>query len=128
MQFDKDKPIYAQIVDRIIENILQEKWKTEERIPAVRELAVSLEVNPNTVVRSYNYLQDQNVIYNQRGIGYFVTSDGKQQARTIKRSEFIEKELPYLFKAMQLLDMSMKEIEEKYEEYKKTEANNENKQ
>ncbi len=128
MQFDKDKPIYAQIVDRIIENILQEKWKTEERIPAVRELAVSLEVNPNTVVRSYNYLQEQNVIYNQRGIGYFVTSDGKQQARTIKRSEFIEKELPYLFKTMQLLHMSMKEIEDKYEEYQKREAKNENKQ
>lgn len=128
MQFDKDKPIYAQIVDRIIENILQEKWRAEERIPSVRELAGALEVNPNTVVRSYNYLQDQNVIYNQRGIGYFVTENGKQEARKIKRSEFIEKELPYLFKTMQLLNMSMRELEEKYDNYKWTEDKNENKQ
>ncbi len=128
MQFDKDKPIYAQIVDRIIENILQEKWRAEERIPSVRELAVALEVNPNTVVRSYNYLQDQNVIYNQRGIGYFVTEDGKLQARKIKRSEFIEKELPHLFKTIQLLDMSMKELEKKYNEYTRREDRNENEQ
>ena len=128
MQFDKDKPIYAQIVDRIIENILQEKWRAEERIPSVRELAVALEVNPNTVVRSYNYLQNQNVIYNQRGIGYFVTEDGKLQARKIKRSEFIEKELPYLFKTMQLLDMSMKELGKKYDEYTIRADKNENEQ
>lgn len=121
MQFDKDKPIYAQIVDRIIENILQKKWKTEERIPSVRELAVSLEVNPNTVVRSYNYLQDQEVIYNQRGIGYFVLSEGRERAKQIKRSEFIEKELPYFFKTMQLLEMTMDEIEIKYNEFYKRE-------
>ena len=127
MQFDKDKPIYAQIVDRIIENILQEKWEPEQRIPSVRELAVALEVNPNTVVRSYNYLQDQNVIYNQRGIGYFVTENGKQHARQIKRTEFVEKELPYVFKMMKLLDMSMEEIIDKFEEYNRTEDENENK-
>lgn len=127
MQFDKDKPIYAQIVDRIIENILKEKWEPEERIPSVRELAVALEVNPNTVVRSYNYLQDQDVIYNQRGIGYFVTENGKQHARHIKRSEFVKKELPYVFKTMQLLGMSLEELSDKYKEYKRTEEENENK-
>ena len=123
MQFDKDKPIYAQIVDRIIENILQKKWKSEERIPSVRELAISLEVNPNTVVRSYNYLQDQGVIYNQRGIGYFVSYDGKEKAKQIKRSEFVEKELPYFFKTMQLLEMTMQEIKDKYNEFYKREDN-----
>ncbi|SRR6056297_227164 len=121
MQFDKDKPIYAQIVDRIIENILQTKWKSEERIPSVRELAVSLEVNPNTVVRSYNYLQDQEVIYNQRGIGYFVSSEGRERAKQIKRSEFVEKELPYFFKTMHLLEMTMDEIDEKYNDFYKRE-------
>ncbi|MFO7729294.1 MAG: GntR family transcriptional regulator [Spirochaetia bacterium] len=126
MQFEKDKPIYAQIVDRIIENILQNKWKPEERIPSVREMAIELEVNPNTVVRSYSYLQEQGVIYNQRGIGYFVSEDGKEQAKLIKRTEFIEKELPYFFRTLQLLGMDMGEVEQKYITYKKKEEKGEN--
>jgi len=126
MQFEKDKPIYAQIVDRIIENILQNKWKPEERIPSVREMAVELEVNPNTVVRSYSYLQEQGVIYNQRGIGYFVSEAGKEQAKQIKRSEFIEKELPYFFKTLHLLGMDLWEVEQKYLVYKNREEKREN--
>jgi len=126
MQFEKDKPIYAQIVDRIIENILQNKWKPEERIPSVREMAVELEVNPNTVVRSYSYLQEQGVIYNQRGIGYFVSEAGKEQAKQIKRTEFIEKELPYFFKTLHLLGMDLWEVEQKYLVYKNREEKREN--
>lgn len=126
MQFEKDKPIYAQIVDRILENILQHKWKPEERIPSVREMAVELEVNPNTVVRSYSYLQEQGVIYNQRGIGYFVTEDGQEKAKLIKRTEFIEKELPYFFKTLRLLGMDMGEVEQKFITYRKREEKSEN--
>lgn len=126
MQFEKDKPIYAQIADRIIVNILQNKWSPEERIPSVREMAVELEVNPNTVVRSYNYLQERGVIYNQRGIGYFVTEDGKEQVKLIKRTEFIEKELPYFFKTLHLLGMDIEEVEQKYITYKKREEKGEN--
>ena len=126
MQFEKDKPIYAQIVDRIIENILQNKWRPEERIPSVREMAVEVEVNPNTVVRSYSYLQEQGVIYNQRGIGYFVSEAGKEQAKQIKRSEFIEKELPYFFKTLHLLGMDLWEVEQKYLVYKNREEKREN--
>jgi len=126
MQFEKDKPIYAQIVDRIIENILQNKWRPEERIPSVREMAIELEVNPNTVVRSYSYLQEQGVIYNQRGIGYFVSEAGKEQAKLIKRTEFIEKELPYFFKTLHLLGMDIGEVEQKYITYKIREEKGEN--
>lgn len=126
MQFEKDKPIYAQIVDRIIENILKNKWKADERIPSVREMAVELEVNPNTVVRSYSYLQEQGLIYNQRGIGYFVMEDGKEKAKQIMRSEFIEKELPSFFKTLRLLGMDMKEVEQNYVTYRRREEECEN--
>src|SRR4051794_41162898 len=72
MQFRESIAIYLQIADYICERVLLKQWKAGERIPAVRELAVQLEVNPNTVMRTFEFLQGQNIIYNQRGIGYFV--------------------------------------------------------
>jgi len=75
MEFNESRGIYLQIADQISEEILQEKWKADERIPAIREMAVNSGVNPNTVTRSYQYLMEKGIIYNQRGVGYFVTPE-----------------------------------------------------
>jgi DNA-binding transcriptional regulator YhcF (GntR family) len=80
MQFRETVSIYLQIADYICERILLREWKVDERIPSVRELAMQLEVNPNTVMRTYEFLQQQNIIYNQRGIGYFVAADAIRNA------------------------------------------------
>ena len=56
MEFDQHKPIYLQIADAICERILTGQWPEGDRIPSVRECGVSLEVNPNTVARSYDEL------------------------------------------------------------------------
>jgi len=110
MEFHKKKPIYLQIGDIIFENILTQKWKGSDKIPSVREMAVLLEVNPNTVMRTYAYLQDQNIIYNKRGIGYFIAQDAREQTLTIKKEEFITSEMPYIFKSMKLLNISIDDI------------------
>ena len=73
MEFGDSNAIYLQIADQLSENILLRKWSPGDRIPSVRELAVSVEVNPNTVMRTFNYLQEKGIIYNKRGIGYFVS-------------------------------------------------------
>jgi GntR family transcriptional regulator len=78
MEFGDNNAIYLQIADHFCENILLQKWNPGDRIPSVREMAVSIEVNPNTVMRTFNYLQDKGIIFNKRGIGYFVTEDGFQ--------------------------------------------------
>lgn len=119
MQFRESRAIYLQIADFICEHILLNKWKTEERIPAVRELAVQLEVNPNTVMRTYEFLQSQNIIYNQRGIGYFVSADAVKQATQYRKAEFMEKELPNIFRNIYLLDMEIDELKPQYEKFKK---------
>ena len=72
MNFKESKAIYLQIADRICDEILLGQFGEEERIPSVREYAAIVEVNANTVMRSFDYLQSQNIIYNKRGIGYFV--------------------------------------------------------
>ena len=103
MEFKDNQAIYLQIADLFFENILSEKWVPGDRIPSVREMAVTVEVNPNTVMRTFTYLQDKGIIYNKRGIGYFVSDDGFQLTKALKKDDFVSQELPELFKAMENL-------------------------
>ncbi len=110
MEFQKKDAIYLQIADLMCERILARDWPENERIPSVRELAVDLEVNPNTVMRAYAYLQDQEIIYNKRGIGYFVARDGVHTTRGLLKSNFVRDDLPHVFKTLDLLDMNFDEL------------------
>lgn len=123
MQFRDSIAIYLQIADYICEKILLKQWKVEERIPAVRELAMQLEVNPNTVMRTYEFLQQQNIIYNQRGIGYFVGTEAQKNATQYRKTEFVEKELPAIFRNIYLLGMDIDELKARYEKFKKQNFN-----
>lgn len=119
MQFRDTASIYLQIADYICEKILLKQWAIEERIPSVRELAMQLEVNPNTVMRTYEFLQQQNIIYNQRGIGYFVGIEAIKNATQYRKTEFMENELPALFRNMFLLGMDVEELKPRFEKFKK---------
>ncbi len=118
MDFDNGKPIYLQIVDFFYENILKKRWNGDERIPSVREMAMMVEVNPNTAIRAFNYLQDLEVIYNKRGIGYFISPDGYDKVLAIKKKEFINETLPDVFKKMKLLNITFEEVESSFDNYK----------
>lgn len=111
MEFKTQKPIYRQIADFLLENILSGELEVGDRIPSVRDLAAEVQVNPNTVVRSYSFLSDLDVIYNQRGIGYFIAERGRQKAYDFQKHVFIEEELPLLFKNMDLLNIDFEELE-----------------
>ena len=115
MKFKESKPIYLQIADRICDEILQGKYKEEERIPSVREYAATVEVNANTVVRSFDYLQGQDIIYNKRGLGYFVIQGGRERILELRKEVFLRDELPEFFRQLKTLDIPMKEIEKMYQ-------------
>ena len=100
-----------QIADNFCENILLKEWKENEKIPSVREIAVAMEVNPNTAMRAFIELQDLGIIFNKRGIGYFVAEDGYNKALAFKKEEFIKKELPLIFKTLNLLGLNFQELE-----------------
>ena len=125
MQFKEQKSIYLQIADYMVENIIVKVWKNSERIPSIRETAIQMEVNPNTVMRTYNYLQDKGVIFNKRGIGYFTAPDALEHVLAEKKKIFIQQQLPELFKAMRSLQITPKEILSLYEKSEK-ELHNEN--
>lgn len=117
MNFDSKDPIYLQIADYICENILLGTWKAGEKIPSVRDMAVETEVNPNTVMRTYSFLQDKGIVFNQRGIGYFVADEGLKNTKALLKEEFTANELPRVFKTMDLLNMTMTDLNPLYEDY-----------
>jgi DNA-binding transcriptional regulator YhcF (GntR family) len=118
MEFRENEAIYLQIAAYISEHILLAKWTKEDKIPSVRELAIQLEVNPNTVVRAYEFLQNKEVIYNKRGIGFYITDDAAEKIKLYSRERFLGQELPELFRNMYLLDIKMDELEKRYEQFK----------
>lgn len=110
MEFDNNRPIYLQIADGICEQILQGKFKPEERIPSVREWAANIGVNPNTVARSYETLSDRGIIYNTRGIGFSVAADAMEAILAEERRKFTEEELPAIMRRAELLGLNLKEL------------------
>ena len=110
MEFRKQKSIYQQIADRLMDQLLAGTPPADERMPSVRDVAVSLGVNPNTVMRSFDYLQQEGIIYNRRGVGYFASPDAKEKILAIQRREFLEEDLPIIKQKMRMLGIGIEEL------------------
>ena len=123
MEFKESQAIYLQIGHYICEQILLGRWKVDERIPSVREMGAALEVNPNTVMRAYDFLQSEEIIFNKRGLGYFVADKAQKNIIDYRKTQFLGQELPLVFKNMQLLEMSFNELEQEYTKYIKRHEN-----
>ena len=110
MEFNQPKGIYQQIADQVSDRIAVGEWNAGERIPSVREMAVNLGVNPNTVARSYQSLLDDGIIENRRGIGYFVGKEARERIMDELKKAFIEEEVPRLFEMMEKIGMDIQEL------------------
>ena len=115
MNFKDNNPIYLQIAERICDEILQGTYREDDRIPSVREYAAMVEVNANTVVRTFDYLQSLEIIYNKRGLGYFVAKGAARRIAKERKRTFLTEELPELFRKMDTLKISFDELRELYE-------------
>ncbi|EIT86364.1 GntR family transcriptional regulator [Fictibacillus macauensis ZFHKF-1] len=73
--FNASKPIYVQLADRINRQILRDELKMGQKLPSVREMAVTSGVNPNTVQRTYSELERMGIVETKRGQGTFVTEN-----------------------------------------------------
>ena len=123
MEFRDNKAIYLQIADYVCEHILLSKWSIEEKIPSVREMAVALEVNPNTVMRTYELLQSKNIIANKRGIGFFVADQAIAHVKDYRKTQFIEEELPVVFRNVYVLNIGFDELQTRYNTFVKENFN-----
>ena len=110
MEFNGNKSIYLQICDVICEKILRGDLTADSRILSVREYGAEIGVNPNTIMRSYEKLTNEGIIYNRRGIGYFISENAKEIVQNSLKKDFLENELPVIIKKMQLLGISLEEV------------------
>lgn len=122
MEFHDDKPIYLQIGDLLCEQILTGTWPPNDKIPSVREMGVSLQVNPNTALRTYDFLQQRGIIFNKRGIGYFVEEDAVKKILDFRREDFFANTLPSFYKTISLLQITPEEILSRYKVYMNDES------
>jgi len=100
LNYRDSRPIYEQIKDSIRRLVISGAMGINEQLPSVRSLAVTLSINPNTIQRAYNELENEGYIYSVPGKGNFVSPDVRQDEERIKelKEKFIEilAELKYL--------------------------------
>lgn len=116
MQFNNDKPIYLQLADRLSDDIVDGKYNDDDRVPSVREFGMCFEVNTNTAVKAYDMLSRDNVIYNRRGLGYFVTPGAREKIMEARRTEFMNSVLPDVFRQMRMLGIGIEELTRMWKE------------
>lgn len=119
---ENNKAIYLQIADRLCDEVLLGHVRDGDRIPSVREYAASLEVNANTVMRSYEHLERLGVIFNRRGIGFFIADGAREAIVAMRRENFVNGgEMRDFFRQMMLLGIKPDDVRTMYENYLKTE-------
>lgn len=119
MKFNDNLPIYIQIMDYIKRQIITMELKGGDKLPSVRELSTELKVNPNTVQRSYQELERENLVFTQRGMGNFVTEDS-EVIRTLK-SNMASNIVNVFISEMKALGFSLAEITDLISNSKKEE-------
>ncbi len=117
MDFNENKPIYLQLADQIMDNVEIFGQQTGKRLLSVRDYAAKSGVNANTVMRTYTWLQQEGIIYNQRGIGYFYADDARDKVLEMRRKIFFDKEIKYFMDRLITLHISPEKLSEIYKSY-----------
>lgn len=117
MEFREKQSIYLQIAEYVCEQVLLKNWLPGNKILSIRDLAIAMEVTPNTIQRTYDFLTQKEIITNRRGVGYFIEDDGLERVLTFRKEQFIANDLPVIFKNMYLLNLNAEEFKTKFEEF-----------
>lgn len=121
MQFESNnRAIYLQIVQRVCDLIVAGNYREEERLPSVREFAAEIEVNPNTVMRSYEKLTDKGLIYNKRGIGFFVSPGARDKILAERGNELLHSKLMPIFETLMHLNITPEKLRDIYADFLKS--------
>ena len=112
--FSQDRPIYLQMCDRMCDEILAGTYADDMRIPSVRDYGAMLQVNTNTAVKAYEQLSRDGIIYQRRGMGYFVTAGARDRIMAARRDELLHTRLTALFNDMHLLGISIDDVINEY--------------
>lgn len=117
MNFNDNKPIYLQIADLLMDSIVRGDLPDESRLPSVRDYAIEAGVNPNTVMRTFVWLQQQELIYMKRGIGYFVASNAADRILQMRKEYFFDHEANYFFDRLSSFGISPEQLMNAYTDF-----------
>lgn len=120
MDFHDNKPIYLQLADQVMDDVQSGVVNGGDRLPSVREYAARTGVNANTVMRTYTHLQQEGVIYNRRGIGYFYADDTPKIVREMRLNELLDKEIYNFMDRLLASGITPERFNEIYTEYAAT--------
>lgn len=109
-QWDGDIPIYLQLYQQVIRRILDGYIKEGEALPSVRNVAAEYQLNPITISKAYQMLQEENIVEKQRGKGLFIKSGVKTLILERERTSFLEKEWPIVLEQIARLKLSTKDL------------------
>ncbi|MDE6648652.1 MAG: GntR family transcriptional regulator [Muribaculaceae bacterium] len=112
-----NRPIYVRLADQICDCILLDEYHKLERIPSVREYAVAQQVNPATAARAFEILERQGVIFNKRGLGFFVAESAVEIIRKMRLDNLLGEESELFFSRLALLEVSPDQLKDMYSEY-----------
>lgn len=124
MYNQSSRAIYLQIVDRIFDMILASEYVEGARVPSVREIAATLEVNANTAMRAYDTLTTLGVIYTERGKGFFVSQGARDKVISARRDELNRQVLPSIFRQLALLGVSPADLADAFSTFLNNNTNN----
>lgn len=115
-QWDADSPIYIQLYQQVVERIIDGNIKEGEALPSVRAVAAEYRLNPITISKAYQMLQDQNIVEKQRGKGLFVLSGAQKSVIEREREHFLSTKWPVVIKQISRLDLSVEQLLEPLKE------------
>lgn len=110
MEFNDNRPIYKQIIDYCYARIMSGEWAPESRIPSTKDLSVTLAVNNRTVLKAYDDMHALGVIYQKRGLGYFVTAGAGSIILESRRHDFFTEVLPEMARQMEMLRLKASDV------------------
>ena len=110
VKFSNDKPIFLQLADLIKSEILSGKYKINEKLPSVREFALEFQVNPNTVQKALQILEEEKLIITDRTNGKFVAGSTNQIES--QKNKIVKQEIALFFEKMKSLGLDIMEIKE----------------
>ncbi len=120
--FDKDKPIYQQIREKIEDQIVNGQLLEEEQAPSTNQLVSFYKINHATVSKGINQLVEEGILYKKRGIGMFVAAEAREKLMKKRKEAFVDQYVVALIQEANKLEISEQEIIELIKQVKERES------
>lgn len=110
MDFQSEKPIYIQVAEIIEREVLKGNIKANEQVPSTTDFTKIYQINPATSMKGLNLLVEEGILYKKRGLGFFVSEEGKEIILNKRRKDFFNEFLPNFIEEIELLELDKVEI------------------